>query len=269
LQGAKVIHGSGSFTSGSFTSGSFTSGPFKFVLRGKPMKRRVSQPRRLPGRPLVMLFLLCPFVLIVGSGRSLGNEPAAPPTFAAVEETVQRHFAKQKHYQPADIISQGDWDATAGELKKLGWTPADADKIRGRLLPDKSFLVVQTRTPAGRNFIRQVAQYPGAYDRLDHLSALPSGQQTVNRLIAGPDGYKLLQYMTTSPGGKELGNMLAADPGGKDFNRPTGRIYTSGLLIEQLKQSYSQSHGKPAGAKPGASKPGNRDPRVRRGSPGL
>jgi hypothetical protein len=101
------------------------------------------------------------------------------------------------------------------------------------------YLVQRLRTPRGRQFMRRIANYPGAYDRLDRLSWLPYGKQTVQDLIQKKGGEDMIKYITTAPGGNELGKMLSNAPKGANFNQPTGRIYTAALLLARLKTSYA------------------------------
>jgi hypothetical protein len=183
--------------------------------------------------------------------------PAAKlPSFEEVEQAVARHFSTRKGYQPGDLIAQSDFDAIMDELKHLGWTPAGADQMRDAVLPDKSLLIQESRSTAGRNFMRRVGHNPQGFDRLEHLSRLINGRQTVQRLIQLPEGYKFMDYMTNTPGGREMGKMLSHDPGGKDFNEPTGRIYTEEQLLKALEQSYDahaaelgSNHGLTPGAR--------------------
>ena len=182
--------------------------------------------------------------LLVGSFAAAGAYEArgakrSRPEFTAVRAAVAKHFASLRGYQPNDLISQPDWDAVAKELDRLGWKPSDAAGIRDALLPEKSFLIQQSRSQEGRDFMRQIARLPQGYDRLDHLSRIPNGEPTITRLIAGPDGYKMLEYMTTAPGGRVLGNYLSVDENGANFNKPSGRIYTADALLQRLEQSYT------------------------------
>jgi hypothetical protein len=193
--------------------------------------------------------------LLVGSFAAVGGYEArgakrSLPEFTAVRTVVDKHFATLRGYQSGDLISQADWDAVAKELDRLGWKPTDAAQIRGALLPEKSFLIQQSRSQEGRAFMRQIARMPQGYDRLDHLSRIPYGEPTIRRLIDGPDGYKMLEYMTTAPGGRELGKMLSVDEGGANFNKPTDRIYTAEALLQQLQQSYTNDSRPPAPRQP-------------------
>ena len=193
--------------------------------------------------------------LLVGSFAAAGAYEArgakrSLPEFTAVRAAVDKYFATLRNYRPGDLISQSDWLTVAKELDRLGWKPSDAAQIRDAVLPDKSFLIQQSRSQEGRAFMRQIAQLPQGYDRLEHLSRLPYGEASITRLIDGPDGYKLLDYMTTAPGGRELGKMLSVDEGGANFNKPTGRIYTVDALLQQLEQSYTNDSRPPAPRQP-------------------
>ena len=165
----------------------------------------------------------------------------SPPSLAQVQTVVNRHFARVPDYRPGDIIAQSDVEPLFAQLARLGWSVADRKAILAAVLADDDFLVASLRTKSGRKFMRRIAGYPEAYDRLDRLARLPCGKHAVRRLIGGPDGYKMIEYMTTTRGGIELGKQLSNTPKGKDFNKPTGRLYTAELLLERLKKSYASS----------------------------
>jgi len=168
-----------------------------------------------------------------------GDRGGTLPSFSAVKELVLREFDKFPDHQPADIISRGQVEPVFRQLAGLGWQVADWREILEAVPADGDFLVKQLRTPGGRKFMRGIAKYPDAYDRLDRLGRLPYGKNTIRALIRGPGGYKLIEYMTTASGGRELGRQLSNAPKGKNFNDPTGRIYTAKLLLARLKESYT------------------------------
>ncbi len=200
-------------------------------------------------RRLGILGLLVGLLLGIGAYEAQGAKHKLPE-FNAVSAALDKHFAAQRGYQAGDLISQSDWDTLAKELDRLGWTPSNAAQIRTALLPERSFLVQKSRTEDGRAFMRQVSRLPQGYDRLDRLSRIPNGEPTVSRLIDGPDGYKMLEYMTTAPGGRVLGNYLSADENGARFNEASGRIYTADVLLQRLRESYSNDAQPPAPRQP-------------------
>lgn len=160
------------------------------------------------------------------------------PPFDTVVQAVEDYFHTKRDYQPGDLITQADWKTLEGDLARLGWVPRESARLRGLMLGEKSFLPKQLLNKTGRPFMRQIAAYPLAYDKLDRLSGMAQGPATVQALIRGPDGYKMIEYMSTSSGGAELGNMLAQGPGGKDFNKPTGRVYTANQLLDELARMH-------------------------------
>lgn len=172
---------------------------------------------------------------VTATAQEVEGEPMPP--FAKVKEVLARHFSASD-IAAEDLISQSDVVPVFKLLQMIGWEVEDAREITIRVLPDGNFLVRQFKSKAGKKFMRQVANYPQAYDRMDQLSHLPHGKQTIRDLIRGPDGYKMIQYMTMTPGGKNMNSMLSQTPTGEDFTRPTGRIYTPRELVEQLAASY-------------------------------
>ncbi len=169
----------------------------------------------------------------VVSRHATGQE--LPP--AEVEPMVKKHFAGLPDYQPGDIISRSNVEPLFAQLADRGWNVADRKAVLAAVPADDNFLVTSFRTKSGRKFMRDVAKYPEAYDRLDRLARLPYGKLAIRRLIRGPDGYRMIEYMTTTRGGIELGKQLSNAPQGKNFNRPTGRLYTAELLLKRLKKS--------------------------------
>ena len=162
---------------------------------------------------------------------------ATPPNPSPIQAAVAEHFAGQPDYEPGDLISRSQAESLLEVLQRKGLHFADAEAIVAAVPADDDYLAVTLRTPAGRRFMRKIATFPGAYDRLDRLARLPHGKRTIQDLIRGPDGYKMVEYLTTTRGGEATGEMLSHAPRGADFNRPTNRIYTAEALSKQLEAS--------------------------------
>lgn len=183
---------------------------------------------------LVIAVFLCPIGAIEDWVHA-----AAPqlPEFAQIEDAVRAHFQSLPDYQAGDVITQSQVEPLLGQ-QILGWLGPERSKILGRLLHDNDDLVAELRTPAGREFLPQIAKYPHGIERLDRLSQLRLGKKALRNVIHVRDGYKLIETLATTPNGKALGNVLAKSPDGVDFNKPTGRIYTLDMLLTHLKQVY-------------------------------
>jgi hypothetical protein len=164
--------------------------------------------------------------------------PKDLPTFEKAWQTVETELAKYPNYQDGDLISRRQVEVVFPVLQKLGWKVLDQSDILAMLPDDNEFFVTRLRTKAGRKFMRQMSQYPLAFDRIDRLGQMSMGNDNIDALIRGPDGYKMLQYMTETVWGKNMGKMLSKAPKGKDFNGPTGRLYTADALMLRLQQSY-------------------------------
>lgn len=187
---------------------------------------------------LAFLFLLVVWLV----WEPLVARAAGPiPEMSAIEKAVLQHFAAKRDYRPGDMLTRDMASPLIDKLRRLGLPLPDAKQILDSLPTPDSFLAKQFATPGGQRFMRQIASYPGGYDRLDRLSQMPRGEQTVRDLIRGPDGYKMVEYMTTTEGGRELGKMLANSPDGRDFNAPTGRIYTADELLNRIEKSRTAS----------------------------
>ena len=182
--------------------------------------------------------ILCTVATAMAAAVGSAAEPATkPPPFSAVERAVTGYF-KERGLLPNDLVTRQDVAPLLVQLRQKKLTTADTGRISGDLLTEGEFLVEQLRTPSGRKFMRQIAGLPNAYDKLDRLSRMPHGQQTIRDLIRGPGGEKLIEYMMTTPGGKALGRELSNSPQGAGFNAPTGRIYTTTMLLARLRQSH-------------------------------
>lgn len=172
-----------------------------------------------------------------------------PPKFEKIEEAVWRYFQARHNFQSGDLITKEQVEPLLTELKRIGFGLTDPQAILDIIPDNNEFLAVELYSPAGRKFMKDIAKYPEAYDRLDRLSRLPHGKQTVHDLIRGPDGYKMIQYMTTAPGGKEMGKMLSQAPQGANFNKPAGRIYTVPMLLKRLQEEYRAAEKNPPAKK--------------------
>jgi hypothetical protein len=197
---------------------------------------------------LVPFSVIIACVLLLLSVDAAGGENKTPPLpkFEKIEQAVWRYFQAQQDFQSGDLITKQQVEPLFAVLKSIGFSVADPQAILDQIPDDSEFLAVELYAPAGRKFMKDVAKFPQAYDRLDRLSRLPHGKQTVRDLIRGPDGYKMIQYMTTAPGGKQMGKMLSQAPQGANFNKPTERIYTVSMLLKRLREQYSAPGKKPS-----------------------
>jgi len=194
--------------------------------------------RSKPALPLV--------VLLAAASILSAAPPPAPPSAAKVRQVVADFFAKMPPYREGDLIDRAQVEVLLKQLKAIGCQIPQPEAIASRVPDPGEWLVAELRTPAGRALMRQVARYPGAYDRLDRLSTMPQGKQTIRDLVRGPDGYKMIEYLSTQKGGREMGKMLSRAPGAPDFNRPTGRIYTADALLKELEKPSQPVKGRDA-----------------------
>ncbi|MES1213733.1 MAG: hypothetical protein ABUL64_04025 [Singulisphaera sp.] len=188
---------------------------------------------RLFGTALLLLTVTCPLC------------QAAPrkilPSFDQIEATVEGYFSQEAHQEPGEIISRSQVRAVLDLLQRKGWKVPDQQALLDRILDDSDLLVRELRTKDGRKFARQVAHFPQGYDRLDRLIRMPTGKSILWRSVHTPDGYKLFEYLTTAPGGEEMTKMLMNSSAGRDFNKPTGRAYTTDGLIQLLRPRWEES----------------------------
>jgi hypothetical protein len=200
-------------------------------------------------RRFVLMERIVCFLVAMLAALAYADPPSAAnplPPFDEIDRAVQEHFQSLPDYRSTDLITRDQVEKVLTKVVNLGLPLPDRQKILDRVPSRGEFLVDQLATPKGRDFMRAIAEFPDAYDRLDRLSRLPRGKQTVQDLIRGPDGAKMIEYMTTTPGGGAMGRMLSQDPGGTNFNASTGRIYTQVLLVSELKKSYLAAQKKTA-----------------------
>jgi hypothetical protein len=162
------------------------------------------------------------------------------PTFEKVTDTVEKQLAQNRRYRSGDLLTTSMVEPLFRKLEKINWKVADRRDISKMVLSDSDWMARQFSTDRGHDFMRQIAELPGGYDRVDRMRRMPYGQQQIAALIQGPDGSKLFEYMTTTQGGKNMGLMLSQGVNGADFNQDTGRIYTELDLIKRLKKSYDR-----------------------------
>ena len=165
------------------------------------------------------------------------------PTFTAVRNVVDRHFAEMPDFRPGDIISQGDLKPIFPELKKIGWKVRDEKELVSRVADDQNFVVQLLRSKSGRKYMRKVSAYDLVYDRMDRTAQLRGGKRLLSDLLKLPDGHEYLQVKPT-PGFRNLAQLLPKNisgrsPKGIDYDKPTGTIYTLDVFLEQLQQSHA------------------------------
>ncbi len=207
----------------------------------RPARRAHIACKQFPQGATPITFLFTTLLLVCGPA-AFGKPQNKPlPTFKEVSRVVGRHFATLSGHKASDLITRKDVAPIFSRLREIGWVVEDRKEILSRVPAADDFIAKQLRTNKGLRFMRSVAKYPEAYDRLDRLSRIPHGKQTIKDLVRGRDGDKMIEYMTTTSGGKNQGKMLSKDRGRKNFNRPTGKIYTAKALLIELKASHARA----------------------------
>ena len=172
---------------------------------------------------------------------SLGSPPATSPDFDSVTRSVRAYFATLPGYEVGDLISRAHIEGALRSVEAGGWTVPNAPELVELGLADKSFLIRELSSPAGKKFMRKISRQAGAYPRLDRLSTISGGQTVVRDLIRRPGGDELVTYLASTKGGQNLGKSLANARGGVDLNKPTGRIYTADDLIAELQRVHEKA----------------------------
>jgi hypothetical protein len=162
--------------------------------------------------------------------------------FTEVAKAVDAWFAVDRDYQPGDLIRQSQVAGALEAVEVAGWKVPNGSVLVTRALADNSFLARELSTPAGRKFMRKIAQQPGGYSRLDRLSSIDRGERIVRDLVRAKNGAEFIAYLATTRGGRNLGHMLAGAKHGADLNKPTGRIYTASDLLFALETEFQAQH---------------------------
>ncbi|OHB79540.1 MAG: hypothetical protein A2W31_07255 [Planctomycetes bacterium RBG_16_64_10] len=179
-------------------------------------------------------------LVVLLPGRAWGQAGAQPlPEFATVRALVLRALVALPERQPGDIIARSEVEPIFDQLRLMGWAVHERKHILHQTPGDTDFVLQQLRTDPGRRFMRRIAKYPSAYDRLCRLAALPGGRRLVVDLIQEPGGDRFIEYLTKSKGGKNLTQMLKDIPNAANFDQPTGKLFTAEQLIDQLQASYA------------------------------
>lgn len=197
-----------------------------------------------------------------GKTTVLGKQPSAPhastkkPTWADLRKGVEKYFAEQRGRQPTDILVSSEARATIELMAKAGWKPKESEKLLARVSGDGDFLVRELKTKEGRKFLAATSSEANVYDRLDKLTKHSGGDRLVSSVIRLPNGPSFMRPKPT-PGFGTLMDLLPKGASGKtpidpEFNKPTGKIYTSTAWIKELEAAYvEESKPAPATKKPG------------------
>jgi len=189
--------------------------------------------------------LMCAAVTMVAGLASVVTAPAATgatsdveslPDWSKLEQVASRDLAILPDYQPGDLIVESNVMPMFDHFQQMDWNVTERRVIQRQLIKDSDFIARRLRTKKGMKFMRNMAKYPDAFDRLYRMAALSGGRTLVNDLIAEPAGHEMIEYLTTSKGGKNMGKMLARAPKGAQFNKPTDRIFTEKQLLARLRE---------------------------------
>lgn len=213
------------------------------------MRQKIEHVRQSRRRVIAVVAACCLAGIDSLTLIAASEDPAAAkdrPKWPEIEQLVRKQFTEIRGFEQRDLISRSQAEPVFKKLAELGWAVTDQAAILSSLPADSDFIVKELRTTPGRRFMRSIAAYPDAYDRLDKLSQLPEGQSSIRTLIKGPGGNKLLDFLTSSTGRPQAAELLAHSPEGHNFNRSTGRIYTLNAFVKRLEQSYRESVEAPA-----------------------
>lgn len=197
--------------------------------------------------------------LISGASASFGqssvpakhSQAVKKPQWSELRKVVERHFAELRGRQPNDILMASEAKGSLEALAKAGWKPKEDAKLLARVPADSDFLVRELRGSEGRKFLAATTSEALVYDRLDRLVQYPGGDRLVHSVIRLPNGPTFMRPKPT-PGFGTLMDLLPKNASGKtpvdpQFNKPTGKIYTSAAWIKELEAAHL-AESKPAAA---------------------
>ena len=150
------------------------------------------------------------------------------------------HFESEPDYVDGDLISRSQVEPLIEQFQDMGWTVFDRDEILAEIPEDEDYIVRKFSTEKGRRFMRAIAKYPKAYDRLDRLQRIPRGRKLIHEMIHAKGGRKIMKHLTTADGDKNLRMVVGRVPRGFKFKVPTGRILTVKRFLERLEEAYHE-----------------------------
>ncbi len=178
------------------------------------------------------------FVAVQPSTCGAATKGAPLADWSTFRAVAVRQLAMTPGYKSGDLITAPNVEPIFDQFRRMGWVIKESRAIGHELLKDKDFIARKLHTKQGRKFMRRIAKYPNAYDRLYRLGGLSNGRATVSDLVAEPGGHEMIEYLTSEKGGTNLGKMLSKTPKGKGFNKPTGRIFTEQQLLKRLQACH-------------------------------
>ena len=165
------------------------------------------------------------------------------PDWPLVRDVVRRHFETLADYRPDDLVCVSEVEPLFQQLRLMGWRVAERRSIMRRVLRDRVWIVGLLKSPAGKEFMRKISAFPGAYDRLCRLMVRRAGRELVVNGVAGvglrATGPELVAYLRTGRGGPAWEQVLGKTAVEAAFSKPTSRIFTAADLLEQLGRSHS------------------------------
>jgi len=175
-----------------------------------------------------------------GAAAKAAESPGRPKK-AELKAVIEAHLSKKVDFKANDLLCLTDVEPILLELMERGITPLGSrEELYEPFLTERDFLVQVFRSTAGKAFMRQVNQIPGAYDRLERLSWLPEGKEMIEQLIADPAGAETFKRLISPEGIKALEPRLASHPRGRNFSKPSGHIHTAAQLLSRLEKDATK-----------------------------
>lgn len=169
----------------------------------------------------------------VAAAKAPAKKP--PVTPEQLRAVIQEKLTKNPYYTPGALLSRHDVEPIFNYLLERGVTiAADQEELYDSILPDNAHLVRLLKTPNGRTFMKNIANDPTAYDRLERLSWNPDGRRLIEGFINSKDGVTKFQNLKTGDQIGKLSKSLAADSRITDYLLPTGHIHTADALTKSL-----------------------------------
>jgi hypothetical protein len=161
-------------------------------------------------------------------------------SFPQIRQIVEKNLKANPTYRDGDLIVRCDVEPIFNELIGLGFMPADTEELYDAFIPDMALLIQMLRPESGREFMRQIRDIEGAYDRLERLSWLPGGHVALGQLINAEDAAEKVRLLTSAAGAAAIRKQFPDDQRAQNFDRPTGHIHTAAQLLKHLEKIHKQ-----------------------------
>ena len=113
---------------------------------------------------MMMVTGLASVVTSAATGATSDVEPL--PDWPKLQQVVSRDLATLPDYLPGDLIVESNVMPMFDHFQQMGWNVTERRVIQRQLIKYSDFIAKKLRTKNGKKFMRNIAKYPDAFDRL-------------------------------------------------------------------------------------------------------